>query len=266
MKYIIPVLAIAALSITGCKKEQANKIEQRGVGVSELNEAFYPLGNIGKVDGSFSMTAYNTLASQNNMDYGAVFTGNTDDGCLGIMQGAAYDEHGVWHATFEKKDCKSFSVNKDLFDVWGREIVFTGSGALFENTMSVGIYMPTEVKITSPAYAHGLMLGSGYTITWNKDEKNPTHDVIELTYDPEDYGNEQYKAQGYNNTVTRRYLVHNSLGSYTFTAADFSNIPSGALINVSVQRYNGKVYTQPGTGARYALYAGSQVDASFTAQ
>lgn len=265
MKYIIPVLAIAALSITGCKKEQANKIGQRGVGVSELNEAFYPLSNVGKVDGYFSMSGFSTFAVQDYQEFTAAFNGNKGEDCLGIMPGAAYDENGVWRATLEKKDCKSFSVNKDLFDVWGTDIVFTGSGALFENTMSVSIYMPKEVRITSPEYAHGQMLGPGHTITWSKDEKNPTHDVIELTYDPENYGNEQYKAQGYNNTVTRRYLVHNSLASYTFTSADFTDIPSGADVDVDIKRYNGKVYTQSGTGARYMFSTGSQIAAVFTA-
>ncbi|MBZ0099745.1 MAG: hypothetical protein K8F30_11700, partial [Taibaiella sp.] len=103
-----------------------------------------------------------------------------------------------------------------------------------------------------------LTISPGETITWNTDPKNPKHDVLEITYRPDGL-NEDLSKAGYNETITKKYMVHNTLGSYTFTTGDFADIPGGAYVDIDIERYNAQLYYHHENDERYIFSAGSTV-------
>lgn len=247
MKYI-HIILLGLLSLTACKKEQQNIIPEQSSGVSELDpDTNFPFSTVsGQVDGYFSLNDFTTLASQNNYNRRAQFQGNLNkDGksiCIGIDNSPAFDKDGNWQTLLDQKDCKSFSVNKDLFDVSGANVVFTSNEKTFSEIFRVKAYMPARIMVTSHKYKQGLNFHLEETMTWTTDTQNPTYDVIKINYDPGEYGNEDFAKQGYNTPVVKIYQVHKSLGSYTFKSSDFEGIPHGAYFDIEIMRYNSAVH------------------------
>lgn len=265
MKYTLILSAIFLLCFTACKKEQANIIGTTAPAVTLLHpQDNYPYPTYGKVDGNFSLYEFNTLYSHDKKSLGAQFTGsyNTGNTCIGIIPGAYYDKDGTWKAVLEKRDCTTLSLDDILFDVSGTDMIFTGSVGTFGELFTTRIYMPVKLKVSQPVFTEGLTISAGKTMTWNTDPRNPKHDVLEITYHP-DGMNEDLAKAGYNETVTRKYMVHNTLGTYTFTDEDFAGIPDGAYIDIDIDRVNAQLFYHPEKDEQYTFSAGSTVSHTY---
>jgi|GEM_PF-6131656 len=264
---LIHAILITTIALTGCKKEQPNIIPERGVATSALYpDANYPPVPERYVNGYCSLYNFSTLASQDNFNRDAVFSGELRNGynatCIGMNASSTPDNDGNIQAVLEEKKCGSASVNKDFFDIYGTDIVFTANAKAFGEVFRMKMYMPEKIRVTSHTYSQGLSISPGEKLTWNKDTRNPSHDVITITYDPDDFLNADFLASGYKARVVKKYIVHNSIGSYTFQASDFAGVPSGAHIDVDIDRMNvAQRYTESHKVYQFSL--GSRLSISF---
>lgn len=266
MKNLLLILSLL-LSATACKKEQADVVPQIPATVTELDpNDSYPAGTFDNADGFFNLTSFTTLAVQHFQKTEAQFTGSIKDGndfkCIGILPSPVYDNEGNWVAQLAEKKCGSFSINDDLFDISGTNILFTTSAQTFDKVLRFHIYMPENIKITKPTFTNDLTIAPGQTMTWTTDTKNLSHDVLEINYNPEQLENVKFSDNGYNKPIRKMYRVHNTLGKYTFTEADFAGMPKGAGIDIKLMRYTILERTDIETSKNYYIITGGSISLS----
>lgn len=263
MKNLLLIFTLL-LAATACKKEQADVVPKIPATVTELDpNEFYPVHTLDNIDAFISLTSYTTLAVQYYQKTEAQFSGNlkigSDNICLGIPTTPGYNEQGNWVAQLAEKKCGSFSFNKDLFDIAGTNIIFSTTAQTFGKVLRFHIYKPENIIITQPLFTNDLTIAPGQTMTWTTDTKNQSHDILEITYDPGNGWNENLANAGHLQTITKKYRIHNTLGKYTFTQADFVGIPKGAHVDISLMRHNKLEHTDVETGKTYAIITGSMI-------
>lgn len=260
---------LLSVSLLGCVKEREDIIPAEPVGVKQLDpQSIYPSNPVQNADGYFSLTSYNTHASQDNdafpdVQFSGILNNAEGQACVGLGKTPAYTEDGVWMADLVLKNCNSFSINQDLVNVSGTDITLRSAKSVLGSDFKMNIYMPEKVRILSPAFTNGQSISPGATITWTKDVDNPTGDVLVISYQPESFGNEFHAQNGYPDAIVKQYLIQNNLGAYTLSDEVLADFPNNSRISVEIRRHNSGLYYNYQTDKQYTLFVGHIVAASF---
>lgn len=264
----LSLLALCVCTLASCVKERENVIPTPKAQITQITDnSAYPANSAGTYDGFFSLSSFATHATQDYVVSEAQFTGtlirNGNSICIGIDDNPSIDKDGIWQAVLNKKDCSSYSVNRDQFSVWGTDMNFRCDATTFGNLSDVHIYMPAQVKIKSPVWDNDQVLRINDNMTWNTDTKNENGDLVTIEYDPTDLGNEFYANTSYPNRIVQKYYVPNSLGSINFTAKMLAAFPAGCRLYISVSRYNTTTYHNYKANENYQFMVGSMVQSGF---
>lgn len=179
------------------------------------------------------------------VSFGSILKG-FNDGTSGV---AGY---GYQFTSAERLDTK----NEPQF---GSSTRFALSGKDNFGACSANMYVPQEIYLDAPPYrcceTYPMISDTNlpYTISWNKDAKNPGKLWIQLSYDG--LSSNELDPKMDKQAHSEKSIDTEDDGMYQITQEDVSGFPKGSVITMNLTRYNGTVMQTNGKKIRIDTYA-----------
>ncbi len=256
MKNLLILLSfIGYLSVTGCKKDVTDPLEN-GFNIEHkvLPQALSTLNFLQKpTNGYLRLKSYTTQASSNPSYVvdAVLYDANGDPADFGAIS------VGNNSYTANSKNFNYYGGTSDpsLANLFGTSVSIQAQGLGISATLPT----PTGITVSSPVFkpsaSGGTFVGAGTTITWNSSTNNPFGVGIAVEYDGA-------ASLGGSQKLVQNTIKTSDSGSYTFTSADFANIPSGVDISVVIGRGN-YVYASGSSGKSLGIYTYSVMSCSY---
>jgi hypothetical protein len=176
-------------------------------------------------DGYFNIQ-YSTVANGQYSPYDvAKIDGNIDDGNSLLNLGEIkFNEIAVNPDEHNEYQLKP---NTECVGLYGKEVNVKIKG------QSTSFYLSEPIKFIN--WEINDEVYPGYTVEWNKDEKNKIGVAIRLLYSSNG-DNYQYKEQGFSENKANYIFLNEDNGSYTLKESDFDGIPNGAIVSLGMAR------------------------------
>jgi len=254
LKLLFAILVF--ISFSSCQKE--GLFSKRKSGLSGMENVFFRLnpnknGAIG-IKSMKTFDIYSASGQKNLWKVGGRFWGADN---VTIQYGnLTLDDVVITPNTYGVYQSESMLNNPQLGPLFGKTVEFTVDKGDIERTvvLQTGLYVPKDIIIYAPLRTTAnQVLPLNTQISWNADTNNTKGVYILIEFDPEDQDNSAFA------NATSHYqhnLIHtDDDGSFTLSANDFSDMPSGAKIILWVGRCNNVMVDGQEGIVQYALYS-----------